>query len=278
MNKNYLPFVYGILVSISYIIFKYIDLKGGLYIFFASCSILLLVSICINPKKFLTALNNKFLNYRGLIFALSHIFIFIAQISGFTSDIIVSSISGSIIGTSLSHLLLKEKLTKSLILSSALCLLIWFIYPAIYYVKILGLVTGLLIASLMISSRYAAKAENSIITILQISFLYGSILSFFSIICFYEVQTLSELSSQDILIATIILLSMQIFYIYMFKHVEASKASVLILSRVPASYLFEFLVFERTIPYYTLFLGTLILIISSSPILLSFFKPRISNP
>lgn len=277
MLIDLLPFLYGILVSISYITFKYLDFKGGLYIFTSSCFILSIISIALSPKLLIDSIKNKFLNYRGLIFALSHIFIFIAQSKGFTSDIIVSSLSGSILGTFFSFKILNEKITKDLKFSLAFCIIIWLFYPAPILVKILGLITGVLIASLMISSRFAVKEEHKILSILQVSFIYGSIIGLLTIVALFDVNYIKSTPIIHITAGTSILLLMQFYYVFMFKYVEASKASILILSRIPFSYYFEFLVFNRVVPLLTLTLGLLTLVISLIPFFLNFFKSRISN-
>lgn len=267
MLKYILPLFYGVFVSIAYVLYRYLDLKGGLLLFFHSSIISCILLLPLSLSRNIKSLISYHLLTRGCIFSLTQIFIFKAQEYSFSSDVILASITGTISGILLSRVILKEKISFGSILSFTLCVVGVVFYEAPVMAKLFGAISGGLISAVLISSKHVVQKSHKAMQILFASFFWSTIITGLFIFLFEANYQVTSMNIQSTIVATVILISLQLYYILMFKKVSASIVSSLILTRVPAAFLLEFLIYNRNITSHIAIISSLILLAALIPVI-----------
>ncbi len=241
--------LYGPLVAATYIAIKHFELSGGngSTLFTIASGLGFFAHFLLAPRSVLRALLRPKIMLRGLLFGLSQVFILQAQSTGSTTYALSAAVVGSSLVIAAAGLILKERISKGAFASGLLALSGCALNPAILGVSVLGVLGGVTqgVAAITTRSIVGAQKGKNVVLDTFLSVAVGLFCSMAFGALFLEPSQLTHLKANTHLLPILVVLSATLLTQYAFfalyRALPAHKASVVGLSRIPASLALEFL-------------------------------------
>lgn len=224
---------YGGIVAGVYLLARVLGQKGGLDLFTLSAVVIFLGHLIILPRRTLLGFTDWKMCVRGVLFGLTQVLIFKAQAAGQTSAALVASTMGSVCGVLLGRAFLKEQLQGLGVFAAFCCFGAAFASPKLILVSYWGVLGGLiqgagfvLARSLMVERKGAAESIST-------GFALGALIGLIALWSTGDLSTLAKVDPMNIVIVVTIALLIQYAFFYLYKILDAQRASMLLLSRIP---------------------------------------------
>ncbi len=256
--------LYGAAVAGGYLWLKSIG-GGGLSLFVVSCALLFLIHLIYSYFwSTLTDLNAAII-LRGVFFGMTQFCIIKAQLDHTTSSTLFSAVVGSLTGSLAGHAIIGERLGRVGGISLALCIVgaIVAVSPKSSSINYLAVFGGLLQGLTALVTRSIARQNVSHNTSLTVGFFFGTAIGGIGIFATDSVSEISTLSIPQILVGSLAIFFIQHFFFLLYRFVDMQKATVMSLTRIPWSHLFEWLVF-RIPPTYAAIAGSALVVVGAS--------------
>ncbi len=225
--------IYGGILTFAYLFVRMHGHDGGLALFAAAAACGWFLHLLIWPKHTLQGLLQPKMLLRGLLFGLTQVFIFKVQKAGLTSAALVSSTMGSVFGVLLGRIYLKEKLKGLSFGALGFSLAAVFINPALILSSYLGVIGGFIQGTGFVLARSLMLEAQSVRQSIATGFFVSVLVAGVALLASGEaVQVLSVLP-HDLFVTLLLVLTIQYAFFYLFRVLDAPRASMLTLSRIP---------------------------------------------
>jgi drug/metabolite transporter (DMT)-like permease len=250
--------LYGAVIAIAYLFVKIRGHDGGLALFAAASSVSFLLHLVISPLRTFRGLLDRQMLFRGLLYGLTQVLIFKAQASGNTSAALVASTMGSVFGVILGRLLLGERIQGIAVLAAALCFAAVLIYAPILLHSYWGMLGGLIQGTGFVLSRSLMVQKKSIPQSISTGFFAASAVSLFALLASGSSLSALQVGIDNLVVTVTIAIVVQYAFFKLYKMMDAQRASLLTLSRIPWAIGLEHLLLGSTIVPTQLFSSALI--------------------
>ncbi|MGK5090367.1 hypothetical protein WDW86_22710 [Bdellovibrionota bacterium FG-2] len=226
---------YGGILSFAYLFVRMHGHDGGLTLFAAAAACAWLAHLVVWPKRTIQGLAQPKMLFRGMLFGLTQVFIFKVQKAGLTSAALVSSTMGSVFGVLLGRVYLKEKLKGLSFGALGFSLAAVFINPALILSSYLGVIGGFIQGTGFVLARSLMIEEQSVRQSVATGLFVAAVVSIVALLVGGETSAASFLSlaPTDLLMTMGLLLVVQYAFFCLFRVLDAPRASMLTLSRIP---------------------------------------------
>jgi drug/metabolite transporter (DMT)-like permease len=225
--------LYGAVVAIAYLFVKVRGHDGGLALFAAASVSAFLIHLALFPKNTFQGLWDRQMLIRGLLYGGTQVLIFKAQASGNTSAALVASTLGAVFGVILGRLILGERIHGVAMISVFLCFSAVCVYAPLLLHSYWGMLGGLIQGTGFVLSRSLMVQKKSIPQSISTGFFAASVVSVFALLASGSVISALHVGMDNLLITVVIAIVVQYAFFQLYRIMDAQRASLLTLSRIP---------------------------------------------
>lgn len=264
---SYYPLVHGAILAFSYAVVKLFEFKGTtFYLFIALLINLIALSIYkkIKKDKFVF---EKDLVIKGMCFGTTQILIFYSLMISNVSNTMIIAFIGSLLASKLGHYFLKETFKPHEIVGYLFiflgCTYHVIMSDFVFLSYILSFLAGITQGITFFLTKKISVSDVNFIDNLWCNLFWGSLL--LGLWCFFTssdivISNFVEISFTSVLILTFIVFIAQLSLVFMMNSVSTHKGSILTLSRLPSSYVLDYLMFSNVFTTIELFTSIFILL------------------
>ncbi|MCC7442145.1 MAG: hypothetical protein IT285_10950 [Bdellovibrionales bacterium] len=258
---------YGALTAGVYLGLKMESTAGGLPAFALGSVVVFLVHMLAFPGRTMSALANYRLLARGALFAGSQLCILRAQSTAATSSAFAAAIAGTVSISFGAHLLLRESPTKLELLGTLSCVLGLATLQRGGELNAWALFGGLLQGTSALAARSLMVGQHSKRATVGSGSLMSALVCIPSLLLLGEGPHLTMVTPSALAITTLAIVLVQYTFMQLYTLLDAQKATLLSLSRVPWALSFEAVLTLTPLPLSKLIAAASILIGALLPLI-----------
>lgn len=251
---------YGAVIAGAYLIAKLVGSNGGINVACISSLILFIFHLIIWPKLTLKSLVNWQYMFRAILFGVTQIFLFKAQSYGSTSAMLIAGIAGTLVGSALGRLILKEIPDWLDILAILVGVFGIVIGNENISVNLWAISGGVIQGITAVTARSLMKKRASRRAAVASGFFVLFLTSLFMLIVSNDLSSVKTLTIPGIAAATIVVTLSQYAFFQLYKLYDTQKAAVISLLRVPWAVMLELIVIGTVISTTKLISSTVIIL------------------
>jgi drug/metabolite transporter (DMT)-like permease len=238
---------YGAVIAGSYLVAKLAGSNGGVNVVCVSSLILFLFHLLIWPKLTFVALTERENVLRAILFSVTQIFLFKAQSSGSTSSMLIAGIAGTIVGSVLGRLILKEVPDWLDVFAIIIGILAILIGNENLSNNLWALTGGIIQGVTAVVTRSLMRKKASRRGCIASGFFFMFITMLIVLVVTRNTETIVALTMPGLTATIFVMLLAQYAFFQLYKLYDTQKAAVISLLRVPWAVVLELIVIGTVI-------------------------------
>lgn len=230
---------YGLVVAAAYLFLKLTTQDGGIASFGGLCFGMFFLHLLVWPKLTVSGLLKPEMLFRGALYGSTQMLIFTAQSRGQSSSALVAATMGSICGVVLGRLILKERIQGYALVAVGFCSIAVFSNPLLVLNSHFGVLGGLTQGLGFVIARSLMLKQQSIRQSISTQFFIAGCITLCVLAFTHRLPSITTISGRNMLILLAFGFVIQYGFFYLYKVLDAQRASLLTLSRLPSSIALE---------------------------------------
>jgi drug/metabolite transporter (DMT)-like permease len=233
-------FAYGGIVASAYLFVRLRGQDGGLGLFSAAAASVFLIHLALWPRLTLRGVLDRKMVLRGLLYGLTQVLIFKAMANGHTSTALVASTMGSVFGVILGRAVLRERIDGLAVVAGAFCFAAVFLNPMLIAQSHWGVLGGLIQGTGFVLARSLMVEKKSRRQSISTGFFVAALVGVVVLSLEGKTGTIFTTGAENLAIGIGIALVVQYAFFHLYKVLDAQRASMLTLSRIPWAFGLEY--------------------------------------